>query len=174
MDDAVLLNAARKLEPDALIAVFDSYAPAIYKYAMRLCHDPLLADDVVGEVFAQLLKQFSNGKGPRENLRSYLYQMAYHAVIDHVRADKHFSDILETTADDLELSVPEEQEVHDVQTQLQQAIKQSLTLDQQHVIILRFFEGFSLQETADIVGKNLNNVKVIQNRAIEKLKHILS
>jgi RNA polymerase sigma-70 factor (ECF subfamily) len=45
-----------------------------------------------------------------------------------------------------------------------------LSEDQRLVIILRFLEDFSLKETAEIIGKDVNNVKVIQNRGIAKLK----
>jgi DNA-directed RNA polymerase specialized sigma24 family protein len=34
-------------------------------------------------------------------------------------------------------------------------------------------EQFSLQETADIIGKKVNHVKVIQSRAIAKLRKVL-
>ena len=50
------------------------------------------------------------------------------------------------------------------------AIKKDLTEDQRHVIILRVFEGFSLRETAMIMGKTINHVKVIQNRALAALR----
>jgi RNA polymerase sigma-70 factor (ECF subfamily) len=53
------------------------------------------------------------------------------------------------------------------------AIKKELTEDQRHVIILRFLEGFSLRETADIMGKEVYNVKVIQNRGVAKLRKTL-
>ena len=48
-----------------------------------------------------------------------------------------------------------------------------LSEDQRIVIILRFLEDFSLKETAEIIGKDVNNVKVIQNRGIAKLKKAL-
>ena len=54
------------------------------------------------------------------------------------------------------------------------AIQDDLTEDQRHVIILRFLEGFSLQETAKIIGKAVSNVKVIQNRAITALRKSLT
>jgi RNA polymerase sigma-70 factor (ECF subfamily) len=54
-----------------------------------------------------------------------------------------------------------------------QAIREELTEDQRHVIILRFLEGFSLRETAKIVGKQVNYVKVIQNRGIAALRKVL-
>jgi RNA polymerase sigma-70 factor (ECF subfamily) len=53
------------------------------------------------------------------------------------------------------------------------AIKHKLTEDQRHVIILRYLEGFSLRETADIMGKEVYNVKVIQNRGVAKLRKAL-
>jgi RNA polymerase sigma-70 factor (ECF subfamily) len=53
------------------------------------------------------------------------------------------------------------------------AIRNELTEVQRHVIILRFLEGFSLSETATIVRKKVNYVKVIQNRAIATLRKAL-
>ena len=82
-------KAAKNLNEEALTAIFDQFAPAIYKYTLRLCHDPIVADNIVGDVFAQLLEQFAAGKGPRTNLRSYLYQTAYHLVVDRSRDSQH-------------------------------------------------------------------------------------
>jgi hypothetical protein len=43
-----LLKAAQKLDEEALTAIFDQFAPAIYKYTLRLCHDPIVADKIWG------------------------------------------------------------------------------------------------------------------------------
>lgn len=83
--DTTLLNAARRMDQDALVKIFDLYSSALYKYALRLCSDPLLADHIVGDVFAKLLDQLSTGNGPRANLRSYLYETTYHRLIDERR-----------------------------------------------------------------------------------------
>ena len=53
------------------------------------------------------------------------------------------------------------------------AIRNHLTANQQHVIILRFVEEFSLHEIAQIVGKDVSNVKALQSRAIAKLREVL-
>ena len=58
--------------------------------------------------------------------------------------------------------------------ELQVAINNDLTEEQQHIIILRFQEEFSLQETAEIVGKTVNAVKALQNRAVQKLRQIMN
>ena len=56
---------------------------------------------------------------------------------------------------------------------IMRAIQSHLTVDQRHVIVLRFLEGFNIHETAVIIGKEESNVKVIQNRAIAALRKAL-
>jgi RNA polymerase sigma-70 factor (ECF subfamily) len=172
-DDATLLRAVRKLDQDALVAVFDRFAPNLYKYALRLCGDSAEADDIVGDVFTQLLKYLKEGKGPRENLRSYLYQIAYHKVVDHARDRKHVTALESGISSSSGDSLPSQYENREQMDTLESIIQNQLTEDQRHVIVLRFIEHFSLKETAEIVGKNVNNVKVIQNRAIARLRQVL-
>ena len=176
MDEPALLKAAIKLDQDALTKIFDLYAPAIYKYVLYLCHDPIESDSIVGDVFSALLEQFAGGKGPRTNLRSYMYQMAYHLVVDHARYNQRFVDL--DAADDVSTKSP----TITSQTQVEErvlvesllsALNNDLNQLQRHVIILRFLEGFSLKETAIIVSKKVNHVKVIQNRGIAKLRKSL-
>jgi RNA polymerase sigma-70 factor, ECF subfamily len=173
--DTSLLEAAKNMDQRALVSIFDLYSSVLYNYALRLCHDPLTADNVVGDVFAKFLDQLANGKGPQTNLRSYLYQMAYHLIVDEVRLSRRVAplEIVEfvqgkNRTDSLNL---ENRVLLDV---LLTAIKNDLTEDQRHVIILRFLEEFSLRETAEIIGKNVQNVKAIQNRGIAKLRKILN
>jgi RNA polymerase sigma-70 factor, ECF subfamily len=168
-----LLKAAQKLDEEALTSIFDQFAPAIYKYTLRLCHDQIVADNIVGDVFAQLLEQFGQGKGPRTNLRSYLYQTAYHLVVDRSRDNQHNAP-LEVAANAYAGGqfAPTQSQIEErvMMEALISAMNTDLTEDQRHVIILRFLEDFSLKETAEIVGKEVNNIKVIQNRGIAKLR----
>ena len=168
-----LLKAAQKLDEAALTTIFDQFAPAIYKYTMRLCHDSIVADNIVGDVFAQLLEQFGQGKGLRTNLRSYLYQTAYHLVVDRSRDNQHNAP-LEVAANAYEGGqfAPTQSQIEErvMMEALITTMQTELTEDQRHVIILRFLEDFSLKETAEIIGKEVNNIKVIQNRGIAKLR----
>ncbi len=169
-----LLEAARKGQGEAVGQIFDLYAPTLFRYAMRLCHDTAEADRIVGDVFAQLLEQLSAGRGPKTNLRSYLYQIAYHVLVDHVRDASHVSSVDEApNLPDGMISVAAQVEEQETLHELENAIVHGLTAEQQHVIMLRFVEGFSLQETADITGKKVNAVSVLQNRAISKLRQLL-
>ena len=172
--DTKLLTAVRTMNKDALNQVFVLYAPALYKYAYRLSHNAVMADQIVGDVFIKLLEHLSCGRGPAVNMRSYLFEIAYHLVVDEVRYSKRRSalDSFELTLSD-GTSVPISAENQILFETVRRAIVNYLTPDQRHVIILRFLEGFSVKETALITGKTVVNVKVIQNRAIESLRRAL-
>lgn len=169
-----LLEAARSMDREALIEIFDLYSSALYNYALRLCNDPLLADHIVGDVFAKLLDQLSAGSGPSSNLRSYLYETTFHLIVDNARYSHRQAplEVVDYSRHDGQASVVslENRMLFDA---VIAAIKHDLTEDQRHVIILRFLEGFSLRETADIMGKQVYNVKVIQNRGVARLRKAL-
>ena len=172
--DTTLLVAAKNMNKEALTVIFDLYSAALYNYAFRLCNDRLAADHIVGDVFVKLLDQLAAGKGPQTNLRSYLYQMTYHLIVDEARFSHHNApleviDYVQRNGSFSSQSL-ENQILFDI---VVGAIGNDLTGDQRHVIILRFLEGFSLRETADIIGKEVYNVKVIQNRGIAKLRKAL-
>jgi RNA polymerase sigma-70 factor (ECF subfamily) len=57
--------------------------------------------------------------------------------------------------------------------QILHAIQNDLTDDQRNVVVLRFLEEFNLHETAAILGKREDHVRVIQNRAITALRKSL-
>jgi RNA polymerase sigma-70 factor (ECF subfamily) len=134
----------------------------------------LKADHIVGDVFAKLLDQWSTGNGPSSNLRAYLYETTYHLIVDEARSSHREAplEVVDFLRNDghATLLLLENRMLFDA---VIRAIKKELTEDQRHVIVLRFLEGFSLRETADIMGKEVYNVKVIQNRGVAKLRKAL-
>jgi RNA polymerase sigma-70 factor (ECF subfamily) len=174
-DSSALLKAAKRLDQAALAKIFDQYAPVIYNYILRLCQDPIQADQIVGDVFARFLDQLAVGQGPRTNLRSYLYQTAYHLFIDQIRDHQRAApiEIVEYVAPEND-SVQTLVENRALLDTVMIAINNNLTEEQRHVVVLRFLEGLSLKETAQIVGKNAKSVKALQSRGIAKLRQVLS
>ena len=173
-DESALIKAVRSMDQDALSAVFDEYAPAIYKYLLRLGVNSQEADQIVGDTFARLLEKVAEEKGPRKNLRSYLFQVAYHLVVDESRERKRIAplDVADTVREEMKpvQSLSEEKMLLE---ELATVMERELTEDQRNVIVLRFQEDFSLKETAEIIGKNVNAVKALQNRGISKLREAL-
>jgi RNA polymerase sigma-70 factor (ECF subfamily) len=175
LDNAALLKAALKMDRGALITIFDQYAPDIYKYLYRLCNDPVVSDEIVGDVFSELLEQCATGSESIINLRIFLYQVAYRRLAEHFITDQD----MKRSKTNAKIIIPITQspalsdEENNQIGALLVAINFHLNDIQRHVMILRFLEGFSLKETAVIVGKNVSSVKVTQNRALVRLQKIL-
>jgi RNA polymerase sigma-70 factor (ECF subfamily) len=161
-------------DQDGLATIFEEYAPAIYKYLLRLGIYAQEADQIVGDVFARLLDKLAEEKGPCRNLRSYLFQIAYHLVIDHARERKRTAplEVAISVNEEME-SVPSMVEEKLLLEKLSIAMECDLTEEQRNVIVLRFQEDFSLQETAKIIGISVNAVKALQNRGTNKLRKAL-
>ena len=176
--DQPLLKAIRITDQEALVAIFDRYAPELYNYALGMCGDPLEADQTVGDVFTKFLEQIAAGKGPHTNLRSYLYTMTTHVILDNWRLSGRNAPLelamVGPITGDGNISMDERMENKVLYEALILAVKHQLTANQRHLILLRFVEGFSLLETARIVGKEVGYVKTTQNRAIAKLRKVLA
>jgi RNA polymerase sigma-70 factor (ECF subfamily) len=175
MNESALLKSARNLDQKALVTIFDIYAPAVYRYCFRLCQDSVASDNLVGDVFSRLLENMASGRGPLIHLKLYIFQMTYQAILARVDKDRMpathiMREVVEIKRPLVKTWSSQEQELLRL-TLI--ALNTDLTSIQRHVLFLRYFEDFSLQETALIVGKNVNNIKVIQNRALAKLSQVL-
>jgi len=174
VDMQVLLQEIRRMDAEALTEVFDLYASAIYKYAFRHCGDAIIADQIMGDVFSKLLEQLAQGNGPNSNIRSYLFEIAHHLIVDEARRYHRTTSIgkVEFSLRDAKYTdlAVENEMLMDI---VLGAIKHDLTDHQRHVIILRFMEGFSLKETAQIMGKTVTNIKVTQNHAVVAIRKAL-
>ena len=176
IDEKALLQAARAHQREALIAIYDAFQAQIYAYAYRTLLDVDLAEDCTAATFHRLLEALEKGKGPAEHLRAYLYRIAHNWMMDHFRKAKRTvpqaEPLNENDAD--ENPLPNEMVMQQqTSAELQEQLKQ-LTAEQREVIILRFVEDYSLNETAQIINKPTGAVKSLQNRALTNLrKHYL-
>ncbi|MBI9050735.1 MAG: RNA polymerase sigma factor [Anaerolineaceae bacterium] len=171
-DEKKLLEAVRNNQRQALIDIYDTYQAQIYAYAYRTMLQADLAEECVAATFHRLLEALQKGKGPSTHLRAYLYRIAHNWMMDWYRhADKELQQVDEQ-ADRWEDPEPSPVEIvsqrqlgDELQAQLMQ-----VTPDQREVLVLRFVEQYSLQETAMIVHKPLGAVKALQNRALTNLR----
>ncbi len=90
MDGSNLLKSAKKLDQGALLSIFDTFAPDVYRYVFRLYHDPIRSDNIVGDVFSRFLENVVNYQMPSFNLRVYIFQITYQTIVDKHNDDPSF------------------------------------------------------------------------------------
>ncbi|WP_368499176.1 sigma-70 family RNA polymerase sigma factor [Herbiconiux sp. A18JL235] len=72
-----------------LRAIHDAHGPALLRYALRLTHDPELAQDLVQEALLRAWKKPSVLEQDDEAVRSWLYTVTRNLVIDDRRSARH-------------------------------------------------------------------------------------
>jgi RNA polymerase sigma-70 factor (ECF subfamily) len=170
-----LMGRARRGDKTALSTIYQDYFSPVYNFIRLRVSDQQQADDLTSDVFVKLMTAFRDGKAPRQSLRGWLFRVARNVLYDYYGTGKSY------TEEALEEWVPASREDTDPEIALLQAADsvrvrqamQRLPLEQQEVLVLRFAQALSVEETADIMGKNINTVKSLQFRAVNALRQRL-
>lgn len=160
----------KNLDSHAIGAVYDQYFSEVYRYTLYRVGDEVLAEDIASDVFIRLLEAVQAGRGPESNLKGWLIGTANHIVMDHLRKKyRRSEDEIPESLPDLQPGPASEVDQREQNRQVQGAMAK-LTAEQQHVLTLRFGQGYSLEETATYLNKNVNAVKALQFRALAALQ----
>lgn len=164
------LAGLQKLDSQAIGAIYDQYFPEVYRYVRYRINDDSVAEDIASDVFVRLLEATQKKQGPQSSLKGWLIATASHAVNDHLRRQyRRPVEALSDSLPDRGASVHSEVDAREQNRQVRSAYAQ-LTSEQQHVLALRFGQGYSVEETAAHLNKNINAVKALQFRALASLQ----
>lgn len=159
--------------------LYDRYAERIYRFIFLKTGHKSDAEDLLHEVFLSGWRTVGTYK-----LRggipftSWLYRIASNRVIDWYRAQKHGAS-LDEMAESNTLPVELASTSH---TALLEALDRGFEMEtvmkgvreledvQQTVLLMRFVEDLSPEEVGHAIGKTAGAVRLIQHRALTKLK----
>jgi len=158
-------------------ALYDHYLKLIYRFIAVKVTTRQEAEDLAHEVFVSAWRQLPSYQAQGYPFGSWLYKIARNKVIDYYRTRKSHVSLDETLLADTELFGvnPEHEKVIDASidlTTIERALKE-LSPEQREIIELRFMADLSPAEIAKAVGKREGNVRIIQHRALQKLKKII-
>lgn len=175
LTEKVLLEGAAIFDERALGELYDRYEARIYSYIYRRTGNESLAEDLTAQVFLKMLEAIRSEKAWHSSFSGWLYRIAHNAVIDYYRQrDRQqqvsLEDTLTTTASDHNPVVMAESSVD--AERLRIAISR-LTEEQAEVITLRFLEGYSISEVAEMLDKTEGSIKALQYRAVTTLRQLL-
>ncbi|MCA9828943.1 MAG: sigma-70 family RNA polymerase sigma factor [Dehalococcoidia bacterium] len=168
--EASLIERARRMEGPAWDELYTLHYPAIHRYcAYRIAH-PEAAEDLAADVFLQAVRGIRRYQYRGLPFRAWLYRIAHNVTADErkrlARANTVAPDAAPEPADpDFAPGVVDRRAIATALVEL--------TDEQQQVIILRFLEGLSLQETATVMRKRTGAIKALQFRAVSRLREIL-
>ncbi|TFV58244.1 sigma-70 family RNA polymerase sigma factor [Mycobacterium sp. PS03-16] len=148
--------------PRALMALYDEALPVVYGYFVRRCPDRGTAEDLTSETFLAAMDAARRGTAATLSV-PWLVGVARHKLADHYRRrhDRHSVPVPE---------LPEPaQPADDWDAELDRIVAESVLarLPEQHrtVLTLRYLDGCSVPECADLIGRTVHATEALLVRA---------
>lgn len=143
-----------------------TYADNVYRFILKNLRHEEDARDVVQTAFEKMWRN-------REEIdpvkcKSYLFTVAYHQMIDHIRKIKRVQLKEEFNADVRVQDKP----ANNLKKVLEEALSR-LSETQRSLVLLKDYEGYSYEEIGKITGLSESQVKVYLHRARVQLKDYL-
>jgi len=180
-NEAKLLQRLKQMDEQVLAEVYDAFNQEIFRYACGLLGNTDLAEECVAETFSRFLLAISNGGGPRDYLRAYLYRVAHNWINDlhrrqpppelpldeELKVDSTLQMSAQTFAD------PACAPVDALERQQLRSALARLTNEQRQVITLKYMADLENEEIAQTLNKPVGAVKSLQFRALAALRRML-
>jgi len=169
---SVLVARAQRGDKDAFGELYQLFYRKIYRYCLIHTNDIQLAQDICQETFVRAWKampSFSEKNGG--TFQAFLFKIARNQLIDNSRKKKESRLADYQNLEDRE-NLEERVYRHDAIDKVRKALGKLNEIERQ-IITLHYFEDFSGEEIARVVGMNEGAVRVRTHRVLVKLKEIL-
>ncbi|MGH2532875.1 MAG: RNA polymerase sigma factor [Thermomicrobiales bacterium] len=170
--DDLTLAVAAKTDRAACGVLYDRYVDRVYGYCYRRLQTPEVAEDATSQVFIKALVALPRFRDDGPSFGAWLFAIAHNVVIDEFRAARRapWPAATAVTVDDA--PGPEETAVAAEGVRELRAVLSQLSADQANVIELRL-AGLTDKEIAFVLGRGHGAIRVIQHRAVRRLRALL-
>ena len=170
-----LVELARGGDKDAFGELYDHYHLAVFRFLYYRVSSTTLAEDLTAETFFRALRAMDSFRWQGKDFGAWLMTIARNLTADHFKAGRTR---LEQTTEDLgtldsTTDGPEGEVLSSLTNETLLAALADLPAEQRDCLVMRFLEGMSIAETADVQGRSSGAVKQLQLRGVRNLKKLL-
>lgn len=144
----------------------NTYADNVYRFILKNLRHEEDARDVVQTAFEKMWRNRDDVDATKS--KSYLFTVAYHQMIDHIRKVKRMQ-LKDEFDENARIANRQDNNLKKV---LEEALAR-LNETQRSLVLLKDYEGYSYEEIGQITGLNESQVKVYLHRARLQLKSYL-
>jgi RNA polymerase sigma factor (sigma-70 family) len=171
-----LWNRFQQGDRTAFAAIYDAHINDLFHYGMHFCQDNERVKDCLQDLFQDLWSSRDHLAEHIQNIRYYLISSLRRRLLRALRNERRRQELHDF---EFELTPPQEntliqqETLAEQQRQLQQALM-TLSRRQREAIYLRFYQGLSYQEVADIMEMQVDSVYNTISKAIGILRKTIS
>ena len=169
-----LIDACRNGDRAAMRSLYVEHQRRVYSIALNYFGgDVSTADDVTQAVFLKLFTKMSF-RGDSD-FTTWLYRMTVNACIDETRKNRRWFGLGDWFVDERSAAFDENIQTGEISNEVQRVIS-SLKPEYRLPVVLKYVEGLSYQQIADVLGCSIGTVSSRLNRAHKilavKLEHL--
>jgi RNA polymerase sigma-70 factor (ECF subfamily) len=170
-----LVELARNGDKEAFGQLYDHYQPSVYRFLYYRVGSLTLAEDLTAETFFRALRSMHSFRWQGKDFGAWLMTIARNLTADHFKAGRTR---LEQTTEDMQTldSTSESPEIEVLSSLTNEALLKALgelPTEQRECLIMRFLQGLSIAETAEILGRSSGAVKQLQLRGVRNLAKLI-
>ncbi|MBI2463353.1 RNA polymerase sigma factor [Candidatus Peregrinibacteria bacterium] len=175
-DDKAFIERARNGDTEAFLRLYDLYFDRIFKFVYYKVGHHEEAEDITQDTFLKAIEGIKNFEG-RSKFLSWLMQIAKFTIMDYFRHKYKYptvelEDYLASFEDNFDFDDDSEAADQKFKENKLRALLSKLPENYRQVLECRFLENLTLKETAERMQTNLNNVKILQYRALAKASQL--
>src|SRR5579863_7599863 len=166
-----VIEACQRGERDAFAALFEAHRDRVFSIALRYSGNRAAAMDIAQDAFVKLLSRIQEFRG-EARFETWLFRMVVNSCLDYRRGLRRalpfaagMLDALTTGRDSVLQGLMRSERCEDVQRSIA-----ALPPPQRIVVVLRYTEGLSYDEIAEIAGCSSGTVASRLNRAHKTLE----
>ena len=162
------------MEKELLEELYRRYGQEIYRYLYAICRDRFLAEDILQDAFCKAILSLPSG---HVNARAWFYMTGRNLLLNEMKKRKRHIYSEEPEAQAAARAGrggdPEEETVRREESSCLKQALLSLDLRKREILILNYFENFTLKEAAVIMGISYENARILSMRAKRELRRIM-
>ncbi len=172
--DKELVSRAKAQDTVALGRIYDLFVERIYRFVYVRVGRREDAEDVTEQVFVKVLKNIGSYEERGLPFEAWLFRIVRNLVTDYYRGRRKTFVPLDEAVHVIDPK-PKPEEAVSVKLQYEEVLGQIRKLPEryQEIIELKFIEELTNDEISQILKKPVDQIRVLQSRALAKLKTYL-
>jgi RNA polymerase sigma-70 factor (ECF subfamily) len=170
-----LVDLAREGDGEAFGQLYDHYVESIHRYLYYRVSDVSLAEDLTSETFFRALRAVRSFQWQGKDFGAWLTTIARNLVTDHFKSSRSRLELVSDTLPESRAEEPDPETgvLAALSSEMLVGALRQLSNEQQDCLVMRFLQGLSIADTAQVLGRSEGAVKQLQLRAIRNLARIL-
>lgn len=179
-DDQRLVSGLQARDPEAVRVLFELYADRLFNYVYYHSGHRTQAEDIVSETLYKALENIPNYQWRNIPFKAWIFRIARNLLIDYFRqrdkAQEVSLDKVENWDGNGDAGAADGGDIA-AQISLREDLRQAIARlpeEQRNIFVLRFIEGFDLEQVSAITGRGIVSIKSLQYRAVRNLRIYLT